>query len=325
MGVRAGWVVLGVWLAACSSDADEAPVGAAPGAAGQNGSKDTTPFTPGVAASGFEGFTQKGLPNPGGKCEGSGGTPMKLPVSGASYCVKASPGCDSAGTACPLYVTINTAAAFFPYLDDPKNAPAIVVELYTETDGDKIKDKLAEVPRVIANDYPGLDRARIYAVGWSAGAGAVGRGLCHVAKKSDQSPIGTTSDVYAAVVAMGGCGCSNNYAPIAGNWHVLTWNGSADPFNGGDACEAGLRQRAAVNGCANPQATWAPVARDDVYARNADGSANAERLDFGACARGDVSGYRFKDEAHVVSAKKHFDPKISGYETLWRFLQGKRK
>lgn len=172
---------------------------------------------------------------------------------------------------------------------------------------------------------PGLDKARVYAVGWSAGSGAVARGLCHIAKKSDQSKLGTTSDLYAAVVGMGGCGCASDYLQIAGNWHVLTWNGAVDPFNGGDSCEAGLRKRATVNGCTNPQAAWAPIASDDAFAKGGNGSANAERLDFGPCTKGDVTGYRFKDEAHVVSAKKHFDPKISGYDTIWRFLQGKRK
>ena len=250
---------------------------------------------------------------------------MKLPVSGVEYCVKASPACATPAGACPLYVTINTDGAYFPRVDDPASGNLIVVELYTETDGDAVKNKMAETPRVIANDYPGLDKSRIYAVGWSAGAGAVARGLCHIAKKSDFSTLGTTSDIYAAVVAMGGCGCSNNYAQLAGNWHVLTWNGAEDMFGGGDSCEAGLRQRATVNGCENPSAAWTPVAAADGFAKNANGSANAERLDFGRCERGDVTGYRFKGEAHVVTAKKNFSPSISGYDTIWRFLQDRRK
>jgi poly(3-hydroxybutyrate) depolymerase len=247
---------------------------------------------------------------------------MKLPVTAVRYCVKAADACKTAGAKCPLYVTINTNGAFFDRVADP---PAIAVELYTETDGTGIKDKLAELPRVIAKDYAGLDSARIYAIGWSAGAGAVNRGLCHVAKKSDFSMLGTTSDIYAAVVGMGGCGCANDYAPLAPKWHILTWNGMNDPFNGGDSCEAGLRKRASVNGCSKLDATWQPVAKDDAFAQNADGSAHAEKLDFGECAGGAVIGYRFADEGHVVSAKTHFDPKISGYDTIWRFLQGKTK
>ena len=85
-----------------------------------------------------------------------------------------------------------------------------------ETDGDQIKDKLAELPRVIDHDYSGLDRDRIYAIGWSAGAGAVGRGLCHISKKSDFSALGTTSDIYAAVVAMGGCGAATGGGSLPG-------------------------------------------------------------------------------------------------------------
>ena len=51
----------------------------------------------------------------------------------------------------------------------------------------------------------------------------------------------------------------------------------------------------------------------------------AERLDFGECKHGGVTGYRFKDEEHALSAKKHFDPKISGIDRVWRFLQGRTK
>lgn len=282
-------------------------------------------FKPAVNASGWGDTGVKGVPNPGGKCTKNGGTPMKLPGTGVEYCLKASDACLQAGASCPLYVSLNLDGAFFPYLDDAANGPAISAELYCEMDGDLIKDKMAELPRVIAADFPGLDRERIYAIGWSAGAGGVGRSLCHVSKKSDFSPYGTTSDLYAAVIGLGGCGCTNDYVQLAGSWHVATWNGAVDQFNGGDACEAGLRKRAAVNGCSALDAAWKPVAPDDPYAKNGDGSANAERLDFGTCQFGGVTGYRFKDEGHVLSAKKYFDPKISGVDTVWRFLQGRTK
>ena len=283
-------------------------------------------FHPEVAPSGWAPGGGGGLDDPGGSCPSApGGTPMKLPVTGVPYCVKASPACASAGADCPLFITINTDGAFFGRVDVAEDGPLITVELYVETDGDQIKDKLAELPRVIDVDYPGLDRARVYAIGWSAGAGAVGRGLCHVAKKSDFSSLGTTSDLYAAVVALGGCGCSNDYVQLAGDWHVFTFNGMNDIFNGGDACEAGLRQRALVNGCSDPDAKWTPVPPDHPIVVGGDGSNNAELLDFGACAWGDVLGVRGRDEDHVVSFKQHFDPKISGYDAVWQFLRGKRK
>lgn len=313
-----------VGLAGCGAG------GPANGVSPDSGSTgDPTPTTdggyrPGVPGTGLAG-TNSGVPNPGYACP-AGGEPFKLPGTGIPYCVRAHVDCKSAGAMCPLYVTINTQGWFFDRVADPaKNGKFITVELYTETDGLGVKDKLAETPRVIAKDYPGLDPSRIYAIGWSAGAGAVTRGLCHISKKSDFSTYGTTSDVYAAVVGVGGCGCASDYVQISGNWHVLTWNGMNDPFNGGDSCEAGLRNRAVVNGCASPSAQWQPVQKDDPYAANGDGSLNAERLSFGACARGDVIGYRFKDEAHVVSAKVHFNPKISAPDTVWAFLQGRRK
>ena len=59
--------------------------------------------------------------------------------------------------------------------------------------------------------------------------------------------------------------------------------------------------------------------------RGADGSNHAEVLAFGDCPGGDVLGYRFRDEAHVVSYKEHYDPKVSAYEMVWRFLEGRRK
>ncbi len=139
------------------------------------------------------------------------------------------------------------------------------------------------------------------------------------------TPAGTTSDIYAAVLALGGCGCNNDYVQLAGNWHVLTFNGRDDPFGGGDACEAGLRERAAVNGCSALDATWQPLPADHPYVENGDGSDDAEVLDFGSCAWGQVVGVRGRDEEHVVSFKKRFDPKISGYDSVWNFPQGKRK
>jgi len=344
------WVVLMMsWAASCESDDDplgsdedtSASVGGADDSADERppavgfceGDPSASPgpapslgFQPDVAASGWGPTDVGGVPNPGGRCPAdAGGTPMRLPESDVEYCVKASPACETGEACCPLYVTINAEGPYFGRVDDPAaNGELITVELYTETDGNEIKHKLAELPRVIAHDYPGLDRGRVYAVGWSAGSGAVARGLCHQSKQSDLSPLGTTSDLYAALVGIGGCGCASDYVQLAGNWHMLTWNGMEDQFAAG-SCEEGLRQRALVNGCDALDAAWQPVSPADPYAENADGSTNAERLDFGSCAFGEVTGYRFRDEGHVVSAKLHFDPKISAYDTAWEFLQGKVK
>lgn len=287
---------------------------------GGDGPLEYDPYMPEVDPTGWRTLSGGGVSNPGGRCpDQPGAVPMRLPATDVEYCVQASPECAHEGADCPLYVTINTDGAFFG-----REGQFITVELYTETDGDGVKDKLAELPRVIAYDYPGLDRERVYAVGWSAGAGAVKRGLCHISKKSDHSEHGTTSDIYAAIVALGGCGC-DDYVQLEGNWHSFSFNGTDDQFNGGDACEETLRLRAHVNGCDDLDATWMPLEPDDPYARNGDGSDNAERLHFGDCERGEVVGYRGRDEGHVLSFKKHFDPKISGYDAAWSFLQGKTK
>jgi hypothetical protein len=342
--IWAGIGVVGLLLTGCGSDSAFGSPGASGNGSGSGGtgssnsggsgsSTNTSPpdvdggFKPETSASGWEGNSQGGVDNPGGTCVDSpGAIAKKLPVTGVEYCVKAHPDCLQAGASCPVYITVNTAGAFFGRVDDAAaNGTIITAELYTETDGDKVKDKFAELPRVLAHDYPGLDKQRIYAIGWSAGAGAVTRGLCHISKKSDFSTLGTTSDIYAAVVALGGCGCSSDYVQLAGNWHIFTFNGMEDPFNGGDACDQGLRKRAVVNGCSNLTPTWQPIAATDAYVTNGTGSADAEKLDFGECAHGQVVGYRGKDEGHVVSFKKHFDPKISGYDAAFKFLQGKTK
>ena len=321
-------------LAGCGGDGSDGSDGGDGGDGDGNGNGSSTPwttpegFSPEVSPTGWNGTDQGGVPSPGGRCPADkGGAPMTLPITGIEYCVKAAPACADDGAGCPLYITINTEGAFFARADDPAtNGAFITVELYTETDGDGIKDKLAELPRVIAHDYPGLDRERVFAIGWSAGAGAVTRGLCHLSKKSDFSEIGTTSDIYAGWAALGGCGCSNDYLPLAGSWHGITFNRTEDQFNGGDACEAGLRDRAWANGCADPGAArWSPLPPDDPYAKNGDGSTNAERLVFPGCGAGEVVGYRGRDEGHVLSFKEHFDPKISGYDTVWNYFQDKSK
>ena len=189
-----------------------------------------------------------------------------------------------------------------------------------------VKDPLAELPRVIAADYPGLDPQRIYLVGWSAGAGAVYRGMCQKAKGYDESRFGTTSDIYAAIATLGGCPkCSDSFVPLAGNWHVFATNGTDDQF-GDSGCEESLRALAATNTCSDLRATWCPARPGDEHVPGAPGQAKVlEKLSFGDCPGGDVVGYRFGDEGHTVSYKKNFDPKVRAYDMIWDFLQGRTK
>lgn len=149
--------------------------------------------------------------------------------------------------------------------------------------------------------------------------------MCQRAKGYDESDYGTTSDVYAAIATLGGCpDCSEGFEPISGKWHVFATNGRDDQF-GGDGCLDRLQQLAATNGCAAPTAGWCPVAPTDRWVSGATGSAVAEKVTFGDCPGGDVVGYRFQDEGHVVSYGEHFDPKVRAYDLVWEFLRGRTK
>ena len=300
-------------LAACSKEADPSEV-----------SLEDINRSPGAS----ELAGQQGGGTPGGDgCGELDGTAMKLPGAGTAYCVKAHPDCLSPRSSCPLYVTLNTNGAYFKRVDEADAHGAfITVESRQKFDGQQVKDPLAELPRVIAADYPGLDPTRIYLIGWSAGAGAVFRGVCQKAKGYDQSEFGTTSDVYAAIATLGGCPhCTESFEPLSGNWHVFATNGLDDQF-GNQGCEEALRRLAKTNGCAEPQAPWCAAKPGDEYVAAAPGDASlVEKLSFGACPGGDVVGYRFGDEGHTVSYKKHFDPKVRAYDMVWDFLKGRTK
>ncbi|MDX2019702.1 MAG: hypothetical protein SF187_05630 [Deltaproteobacteria bacterium] len=248
-----------------------------------------------------------------------------LPGTGSKYCVAWNKQCEKPGGNCPLLVAVNMDHRFFKYLSDPTSPPYIAVESYQETDGQGVKDKLAEIPRVITKDFPGLDPERIYAIGWSAGAGAVSRGLCMSSKNYDESSFGTTSDIYAAMVTAGGCSaCSDGFMPIAGNTHVFATNGSEDPF-AAEGCVPKLKALAKINGCSQPEAKWCNVAPADALVPNAPGNDRVRRISFGTCPRGDVEAYLFMDEGHDITYKKHLDPRARSYDMIFRWLQGRRK
>jgi hypothetical protein len=229
---------------------------------------------------------------------------------------------------CPVYITLNTNGAYFERVDQPERyGKFITVESRQPMDGNDVKDPLAELPRVLARDLPGLDPDRLYLIGWSAGAGGVSRGTCHSSKGYDQSRFGTTSDLYAALTTLGGCpSCSDNFRPISGTWHVFATNGIDDIF-GAQGCEDSLRRLATINGCSlAEQASWCAPGPSDPLLSVAPGDASVvEKISFGECPGGDVIGYRFHDEAHVVSYRAHFDPRVRAYDLVWDFLQGRTK
>lgn len=262
-------------------------------------------------------------PLEGDECE-NGGVRRTLPGSGSDYCLRAHPSCTNPDASCALYITLNTGGAYFGRLDDSDVEPFVTVESYQAFDGDDVKDPLAELPRILPDEVPGIDPERIYLIGWSAGAGAVFRGMCQRAKRYDESPYGTTSDIYAAIATLGGCpACSEGFEPISGHWHVFATNGRDDMF-GGDGCYERLSTLARTNGCANPEASWCAVASGDALVPSAPGDERVERVSFGSCARGDVEGYRFADEAHVVRYRTHVDS-VRAYDLVWDWLQGRRK
>lgn len=300
------------------------------GGAGGGGSAGTAGSTPNAGGgSGFGGSAGASLPVTGGTCARPGGERRKLPGTGVEYCVRAAPSCKTAAGKCPLYVTLNSGEAYFDWVADEKTyGTFITVELYQSFDGNDVKDPQAELPRVIAVDYPGLDRERIYIIGFSAGTGGITRGECHYAKMTDKSKYGTTSDIYAALVGMGGClSCPEDYKPLDGKWHIYMSNGATDSLGGADSCLSILQQRARINGCANPTATWQQAEVADLAGARPRDPANvrAEKVVFTGCTGGDVIGFRYADEGHVPTYMKYFDPRANAYDIAWKFLQGKTK
>lgn len=315
---------------ACSDDGEAGGLGDGDGPAGADGPSDPVdPYeTSAGAGEACAAPAEAYAPTDEGQCEGTAGTVRgTLAGTGSEYCVAAHPACTTAQARCPLVVTANTAGRYFSKVTEPEQwGPLVVVESYGPSDGLAVKDTLAELPRVLMEDYPGIDPEQIFMVGWSAGAGALSRGLCHLGKGADESSYGTTSDLYAAIAVLGGCpSCSEQFAPLAANWHVFATNGIDDQF-GGQGCEDSLRSMAQTNGCDRAEeASWRNVEPGDPYVPDADGSAAAQLISFGQCPGGDVLGYRFADEGHVVSYKENFDPKVSAYGMVWSFLQGRRK
>jgi len=307
------------------------------GAGATNSSGGGATGTPGGGATSTPGGGQStgGAPaqDPNSDCVKRGGVQSKLPGTGKSYCLKAHPDCSAAGGACPLYVTLNMGQAYFEFVDDPAlpYGKIMVAQLDHYCDCGDLKDSQAELPRVIRQSFPGHDPNRVYAIGWSAGAGGIARGQCIGAKFMwDKSQYGKTSDTYAAVALIGGYpGCAPDFMPAAPNYHVITVSGMNDIYggsnNGDKSAEEALRRLAVVNGCSRTTGTWCSVQSGDKYVPRADGSDKVQKITFGECTGGDVVGYRFKDEAHTTSFKTHFDPKVSGFMLAMEYVSGRTK
>jgi poly(3-hydroxybutyrate) depolymerase len=282
--------------------------------AGGGGSLDAPAASPGESLAGNSGQGAGGGDVPNADCSDLTHTKVR-------YCTRASPSCRTAGAGCPLFVVHNTDAPF-QWVDDASRGPVVVTKGNGVTDGNAVRHWVGELPLTVMRDYPGIDPKRVFFIGWSAGAGAAYRGMCHASKGNGISAFGNNAEIYAGMVTLGGCpACSESWSPV-GRMHTLAINGANDQF-ASDGCEKALRLMAADHGCTAAPA-WANVAPNDPLLPG-KGSDVATKLDFGECSGGAVAGYRFRDEGHVLSFKKHFEPKVSAIEMTWRFLQGKRK
>jgi hypothetical protein len=299
--------------------AGSADAGAAPGSAGRQAADAAAgpEASPGLAAQ----ATGSGLPGPRESCYGLPGENRLLPRTMVRYCVGAHADCKAPGAGCPLYVTLNTTGAYFGRLRDPARwGKFITVEL--RMTGDDPPDALAELPRVIARDFPGLDETRIYAMGASGGAYHIRRSVC--LRTGDRSPLGTLSDVFAGLGFVIMCPlCDDGFAPRAGSLHVIAINGAEDTVTRG-ACEAELEKLASTWQCGDAGGTWCNAQADDGLVPG-DGTDKVRKLTFGACRRGDLVGYTFRDEGHATVYAKNFTPPVRAYDMAWEFFRTRRK
>jgi hypothetical protein len=282
---------------------------------GPYGTLDNPIFPEGESILGNSGDGAGGGDVPGADC-------ADLEHTQVRYCTRATPDCSTPGAGCMLLVVHNTDGPM-SWVDDPAYGSLVVTKGNGTSDGKEVKHWVGELPLTVMRQYPGIDPKRVFFLGWSHGAGAAYRGICHASKGNGISAFGNNGEIYAGMVTLGGCpACSESWAPT-GRMHTLAINGADDIF-AGDGCEESLRFMAQDNACSG-NAQWANVTADDALMSGGNGSAIATKLDFGECANGAVAGYRFRDEGHVLSFKKNFDPKVSGLQMAFEFLKDKSK
>jgi len=258
-------------------------------------------------------------------------------VTLASVCIKFHEDCLTEGTNCPLYITLNTNYIYFGKVDD--NNKIIVVEAEWDWTSDSlyglgspIKNAFAALPRAIAASFPGLDKTRVYLVGWSAAAAGISRGLMETFRGIDQSPYGGTSNIYAAVAAIGACITANDAKvwgrqtetqQLCGQFHVFNTVGQNDTTYTRDECLTALQDLAVTNKCSRVNSGWCLAKPNDPYAPHA-AEDQVRYIDFGTCPGGDVRGYSFVGQKKVTSYT-NTNPDTDAYDVVWSWLQNRQK
>eukprot|EP00010_Vexillifera_abyssalis_P003108 CAMPEP_0201558302 /NCGR_PEP_ID=MMETSP0173_2-20130828/67065_1 /ASSEMBLY_ACC=CAM_ASM_000268 /TAXON_ID=218659 /ORGANISM="Vexillifera sp., Strain DIVA3 564/2" /LENGTH=318 /DNA_ID=CAMNT_0047971649 /DNA_START=10 /DNA_END=963 /DNA_ORIENTATION=+ len=227
---------------------------------------------------------------------------------------------------------MNLEQKFFKYVE--RGDKVIVANVIDCNDRNKSPvDCLAEVPRRIIQNVDNVvarvDTDRIFGIGWSAGAGALARGLCSSNQlQYDSSEFGTTSDVYAGIASIGGCvGCVSaarfEGSKMCGNFHYIAVNGADDQF-GGNGCLDAITNAGGLNACSHVDATFCPIPENDLqvpgFGEDYDINDLAVRRIPGTCEGGDVVSYRFSDEGHELNFDEHWNPKIRSDDMVWQFL-----
>jgi hypothetical protein len=246
------------------------------------------------------------------------------PGTGAVYCLVPNEACKDPAAKCPLILTSNWEEAFLRQASHPEvYGNMLLASVDTGPSHDFWPDVWAEIPGAIAADYPGVDPDRVFALGMSLGTDRVGRMLLG---DGDTSAYGRITDIYAGLIFV--AGCPEAHEEGSPDVAMLILSGTEDFAAGTDGlCKDRPRTFARARGCANPEATWLNAPTDDPWlpAGAPDGSSSAQVMLFGECEGAELFHYRFKDEEHVVSYSKHFDPKVRSTDVAWNWLQGRRR
>jgi hypothetical protein len=254
----------------------------------------------------------------------------------ATVCIKFHEECLNAGAGCPLYITLSTNFEYFKHVDENNKIIVVEAEWDWTTDtiygvGSPIKNAFAAIPRAIDATFAGLDRSKIYLIGWSAAAAGISRGLMETYRGVDRSPYGGTSNIYAAVAAIGACIATNDATQwgrgqdtaLCGHFHVFNTVGQNDTTYTRDECLQSMQELAVTNKCSRVNSDWCLAQNNDPYVPAAQDD-QVRYIDFGDCEGGDVRGYSFTGQRKVTTYL-NTSPDTNAFDVVWSWLQGREK